>query len=202
MESDQAQCPIDCHACCKLGITLDLTSVEALMVYLLNRDMVDLLEEYISLHVKSDYCPYMIKDKCIINNYKPTACQMFMPFVYKGKAMCFYLADKKTVLSEEESSEGLMNSSSYSIHGYMMMLQSKVGDYLPVSFFKNTIDGTLWWKEHYHSLPDNTQNCLESILTQGHIGKKLTSCFDYKVALQAGSETYSDLCEKHRDLNL
>jgi hypothetical protein len=196
MESEPIQCPVDCHACCRLGVTLDLTSVEALMVFLLNREVVDLIEEYTKLHDESGFCPYMIMDKCIINSYKPTACQMFMPFAYKGKAMCFYLAEKEIILPEGESSEGAMNSSSYAIHGFMMMVQSEIDEYLPKLFFKNIYDGTLWWKDHYPALPDNTLLCLESILNQGDIGRQLTDHFNFEAALQAGHKVYADLREK------
>jgi hypothetical protein len=197
-ESEPIQCPVNCHACCRLGVTLDLTSVEALMVYLLNKEVVDLIDEYAKLHDESDFCPYMIMNKCIINSYKPTACQMFMPFAYKGKAMCFYLADKDIILPEgESSSEGAMNSSSYDIHGFMMMIQSEIDEYLPKLFFKNIYDGTLWWKDHYSALPENTLLLLESILNQGNSGRQLTDHFNFKAALQSGHDAYADLREKH-----
>ncbi len=202
MESDPIQCPVDCHACCQLGVTLDLTSVEALMVYLLNGEVVELIEEYTKLHDESSFCPYMIMDKCIINSYKPTACQMFMPFAYKGKAMCFYRANKDFIMSEGESSEGVMNSSSYAIHGFMMMIQSEIDEYLPKLFFKNIYNGTRWWRDHYSTLPDNTQLCLESILKQGNIGKQLTDHFNFKAALQAGHESYAELREMHADYHI
>ena len=199
MKSEPIQCPADCHSCCRLGITLDLSSVEALMVYLLNKEVVELIEEYIALHDASDFCPYMVMDKCIINTYKPTACQMFMPFAHKGKAMCFYLAEKDFSLPAGESLEDAMNSNSYALHGFMMMIQNELDKYFSKLFFKNIYDGTMWWKDNYLSLPDNTRLCLESILNQGDIGRQLTDHFNFESALQAGHESYADLREKHAD---
>lgn len=201
LEGEQVQCPLDCHACCRSGVTLDLTSVEALMVYLLNRELVDLLEEYVELHGEGDYCPFLISDKCIIHTYKPTACQMFMPFAYRGNPMCYYLAGQDFLPAEGERCQGLMNSNSYAVHGCMAKIQREVAEYFPVPFFQHIYAGTVWWKQHYHGLPGNTRTCLESILLQGDtIGDQLSAKFDFGAALQAGDELYMDLCEKRAEV--
>jgi len=197
MKNVTIQCPDDCHACCKVAVTLDLTAVESLMIYLLNRDVVDLIGEYTRLHDDTGYCPFMIMDKCIINTYKPTACQMYMPFEHEGKPMCFYLAQNKLELQEGNVSENSMNSSSYDIHGFMLMLQCDIDKYLSHSFFKNIYEGTLWWKNNYFSLPEDTRICLESILSEDHIGLQLMDNFKFEEALLAGYKTYTDILENH-----
>ena len=197
MKNEPIQCPHDCHACCKVSITLDLTAVESLMIYLLNRDVVDLIEEYTRLHDDTGYCPFMIMDKCIINTYKPTACQMYMPFAYEGKPMCFYLAQDELISMDGNVLENCMNSSSYDIHGFMLMLQCDIDKYLSRSFFKNIYEGTLWWKNNYFSLPEDTRICLESILSQDYIGVQLMDNFKFEEALQAGYKTYTDILENH-----
>lgn len=193
---NQIQCPVDCHACCASTTVLDLTAVEALLVYLLNRDMVHLVERHTQLQGESGYCPYLIADKCIIHTYKPTACQMFMPFEYKGKPMCFYLADNKDAFKEEMIFEEELNSNCYAIHGFMVHLQNEIIAYLSVPYFKNTYAGTLWWHTHYSCLPENTRFCLESILEKNHVGQQLIIDFGFSAALSTGEKTYLDLWEK------
>jgi len=114
-----ASCPTDCHACCTKGVTLDLTSVESLIIYLLNRDVVNLIDTYTALHDPTEYCPFLIMDKCIINTYKPSACQMYMPFDYKGKAVCFYLTAKDSKEKFLGSTACTAHSNAYAIHGFM-----------------------------------------------------------------------------------
>lgn len=195
MKKKPIQCPDHCHACCNSTVILDLTAVESLMIYLLNRDVIDLIDEYTNLHDHTEYCPFMIVDKCIINTYKPSACQMYMPFEYEGKPMCFYLAKNEFMLQAGNSTENYMNSNSYDIHEFMMMIQCDIDKYLSRSFFKNIYDGTLWWKNNYQSLPDDTIICLESILSEGYIGLQLKHDFKFKEALLSGHETYADLLE-------
>ena len=195
------QCPDDCHACCNSSVILDLTSVESLIIYLLNRGVIDIIDEYTRLHDHTEYCPFMIMDKCIINTYKPSACQMYMPFEYEGKAMCFYLATNDSMLKADADTENYMNSNSYDIHGLMMLLQCDLDKYLSHSFFKNIYEGTLWWKSNYESLPEDTRLCLESILSEGYIGLQLTDNFNFRESLQAGHERYADLLEEHAARN-
>lgn len=198
-KTDNIQCPVGCHACCASTTVLDLTAVEALLVYLLNRDVVHLLEQYVQLQGESDYCPYLIADKCTIHTYKPTACQMFMPFACKGKPMCFYLADKKEAFQKDKVFEEAMNSNCYAIHGYMVLLQNEIIEYLHLPYFKNTYAGTLWWHEHYPRLPENTRFCLESLLEQDHVGHQLMVDFDFSASLSAGEKTYLELWDKSHD---
>jgi len=198
MKKIPVQCPDDCHACCNSKVILDLTSVESLMIYLLNRDVIALIDEYTKLHEHTEYCPFMIMDKCIINAYKPSACQMYMPFEYEGKPMCFYLAKDECMRQTGNSTENYMNSNSYDIHGLMMMIQCDLDKYLSCSFFENIYNGIDWWKNNYQSLPDNTIFCLESILSEGGIGLQLNNNFKYEEALLAGHETYENLLDHHR----
>ncbi len=197
MNHEPVDCPVDCHACCKTAVTLDLTAAESLTIYLLNRDIVDLIEEYTDLHDCTGYCPFMIMDKCIINTYKPSACQMFMPFEHQGKPMCFYLACGKHVTLDDNAPQNRMNSNSYDIHGVMMNIQCDIDQYMAHSFFKNIYEGTLWWKANYHVLPENTRMCLESILNEEYIGLKLIKNCTYEKTLQAGLKTYTDMAAHH-----
>ncbi len=199
MKEEPIQCPDDCHACCKLGITLDLTSVESLMIFLLNRGVVNLIEEYTKLHPDTGYCPFMIMEKCIINAYKPTACQMYMPFEYNGEPMCFYLAQNDCATQSKSSSEQYMNSHSYDIHGFMMKIQCDIDKYFSHSFFKNVYEGTLWWENNYDSLPDVTRICLESILSENYIGSKLIDNFNFKEALSSGHKMYTHIVDDRRN---
>ncbi len=199
METAHVQCPSDCHACCCLGVVLDLTAVESLLIYLLNGDVIEMIDEYTRLHEPSGYCPFMIMDKCIINDYKPSACQMFMPFDYQGKAMCTYIAEPGVEQAVDRDIEELMNSSSYDIHGFMMMIQCEVEQYIATSFFKNIYDGVRWWKENYLILPEDTRICLESILSENAIGDCLVDGFDYGEALHDGYERYDAMLARHRD---
>ncbi len=200
MKKEAMQCPSDCHACCKMDVTLDLTSVESLVIYLLNRDVIDLIEEYTRLHDATGYCPFMIMEKCIINAYKPSACQMYMPFASEGKPMCFYLARGKAQELDADAPQNMMNSSCYDIHGLMLLLQCDVDRYLSRSFFKNIYEGTLWWKDNYLSLPRDTRICLESILAGNYIGSQLTDNFNYKEVLQAGYSKYTDVVASRQPL--
>lgn len=197
MKSPPIQCPDNCHICCKSSVTLDLTAVESLMVYLLSRDMITLTEQYTALHAATQYCPFLIKDRCIIHEYKPTACQMFMPFEYQSEPMCYYLAKDKGNLCQEDCSDSYMNSNAYDIHGFMMMTQCAVDALLPCSFFKHIYQGVLWWKNNYTILPPATRVCLESILCNGPIGSTLTADFEFEKALTAGHDTYIHMLEEH-----
>ena len=167
------------------------------MIYLLNKDIVDLIEEYTDLHDESGYCPFMIMDKCIINNFKPSACQMFMPFEYKGKPMCYYLACGQGLSEDDDAQENFMNSKSYDIHGVMMKTQCEIEGYFPQSFFKNIYAGTMWWKNNYSSLPENTRMCLESILSDEYVGLQLMENFKFEKVLQAGLTKYNELVADH-----
>lgn len=195
MKDEQIQCPDNCHACCKTGVTLDLTAVEALVIYLLNRELVDLIEEYTNSHDFSGYCPFMLKDRCLINAYKPSACQMYMPFEYAGKPLCYYTAADDFVLPAESLGDSYMNSNAYGIHGFMVMMQSDSDTYVSPSFFKHIYEGTLWWKKNYHCLPAVTRMCLESILDEGDIGLKIRDGFRVEEALLAGRTTYTAMLE-------
>lgn len=197
MDHEAIQCPVDCHACCRVTTTLDLTATESLMIYLLNKDIVDLIEEYTDLHDETGYCPFMIMDKCIINRFKPSACQMFMPFEYRGKPMCYYLAHGKGLSAHNDAPENYMNSSSYAIHGVMMEIQCNIDGYLSQSFFKNIYQGTLWWKDNYALLPVNTRMCLESILTDNDMGLQLMENFKFDKVLQTGLTRYNEIVKTH-----
>lgn len=189
------ECHKDCHVCCKISVTLDLTAVESLLIYLLNQGVVTLIEEYTSLHEDTGYCPFMITGKCIINTYKPTACQMYMPFEYKGQPMCYYLAKGGELPQGGCFPDIYMNSNSYDIHGFMLMMQTDIDRYSSHSFFKNAYEGTLWWEKHYHDLPADTRVCLESILNENYIGLQLMEDFNYEEALLAGHEKYVNLLD-------
>ncbi|WP_028584501.1 YkgJ family cysteine cluster protein [Desulfogranum mediterraneum] len=191
--AEPMDCPADCHACCRRGVTLDLTSVEALVIYLLNRGVVELVEEYTNLHGENGYCPFLIMDRCRIHHYKPTACQMYMPFAYHGAPICYYLAQEEQLSPRGEVREPSHNSHAYDIHGYMMKMQCQVDRYLSCSFFKNIYDGILWWECHYHSLPKATVRCLESILSEEPSGQKIMLDFDLRAALAEGHDRYEML---------
>lgn len=118
---------------------------------------------------------------------------MFMPFEYKGKPMCFYLADQSAAIQEGEIVKERMNSNCYAIHGFMVIAQREVSNNLPVQFFKNIYEGTLWWKKYYNILPNNTRICLESILGKNEIGKQLINYFDFEEALLIGDNVYNEL---------
>jgi hypothetical protein len=79
----------------------------------------------------------------------------------------------------------------------MLLLQCEIDTYSSQSFFQNIYEGTLWWKEHYSNLPENTRICLESILSDGYIGHQMMDGFGYKEALQAGYACYMDVLENH-----
>lgn len=192
------QCPDDCHACCKASVTMDLTAIESLVIYLLNRDMVHLIEQYTNNLEPSGYCPFMVMDKCIINTYKPSACQMYIPFDYEGGPICFYTAGGDIPM--DSLGESYMNSNAYGIHGFMVLMQADVERYLPCSSFKNIYQGTLWWKNNYHCLPDTTRICLEAIVDEEYIGLKLVKDFNFDKALLAGRTRYADLIANKPDL--
>ena len=191
-DNTQIQCPTGCHACCKLGVVLDLTSVESLMIFLLNREVIGIIDEYTRLHEYTGYCPFMIMDKCIINAYKPSACQMYMPFEYEKKPMCYYLAGDVLIVQDDLTLKYTLNSSSYDIHGFMMKIQKDIDPYVTRSFFKNIYEGTRWWRLNYHALPEDTRICLESILSEDAIGLQLTHDFKFEEALLAGRKAYAD----------
>ena len=167
------------------------------MVYLLNRDVVEMIDEYILLHDPTGFCPFMIMDKCIINAYKPTACQMYMPFDYHGRPMCYYLANETTITPEEHLGESIRNSNSYAIHGFMMLMQNNISRYFPSTFFKNIYEGTRWWKNNYQLLPQDTIMCLESVLTGDTIGRLMINDFQFEESLLEGDRAYNDLLEQH-----
>lgn len=191
------QCPENCHACCKATVILDLTAVESLTIYLLNRELIGLVEKHIGLQEDKGYCPFLIKDKCIIHTYKPTACQMYMPVAHAGRPLCYYLAREQHLPADDHGYEYLMNSSCYAIHGFMLMMQGETDGCLPHSYFMNIHEGTLWWKNNYPSLPKNTRIILESILRGDPAGLQLQQHFKYTKALQAGYQAYVERLEHH-----
>ncbi len=192
-----ALCPRECHACCKLGIILDLTSVEALLIYLLNRDVVHLIDEYTTRHDPSPFCPFMIMDKCIINSYKPSACQMYMPFEFNGEPACYYLAAEKTGKDFIGSTACSMHSNSYAIHGFMLLAQQNLDPYMEQSWFKNIYDGTAWWQEHYDALPKATRTDMESIINEDTAGLLKTENFKFEASLATGFQTYNETVSQH-----
>jgi Fe-S-cluster containining protein len=193
----KASCPRNCHACCAKNVTLDLTSVESLMIYLLNREVVHLIDTYTDLHDSSEYCPFLIMDKCIINTYKPSACQMYMPFDYKGKAVCFYLTKKNYAEKYSGSTDCTAHSNSYAIHGFMLLTQSRVDQYVSRHCFKNIYDGTHWWKNNFSQLPLATRNGLESILSEDTKGLLRMAKTEFDVLLAEGLSTYNKSVEQH-----
>ena len=197
MDKKQIQCPQHCHACCKAGVIQDLTAVESLIIYLLNRDIIDLVDQHTALHTPTGYCPFLIQDKCIINAYKPTACQMYMPFEINGKPVCFYTVEKGAEVPPGTQLEYYMNSNSYAIHGFMMIIQDDIDADLSQSCFKNINAGVSWWQGHCESLPDGTRGCLESILSEDHAGLERIHDFKYKQSLCDGYQRYSDTLKLH-----
>lgn len=196
-DSGLASCPRECHACCKIDITLDLTAVESLMVYLLNRDVVDLIDEYIALHDPTGYCPFMLMGKCVINHYKPSACQMFMPFDYQGKAVCSYLVDEDSTEQFFGSTLCTMHSNSYAVHGCMLQIQEELEKYLSQTCFKNIYEGTFWWRTHYDDLPRETRAGLESIINETAAGLQQLAAFDFEESLTIGFNRYNESIEQH-----
>jgi hypothetical protein len=197
MKKGRIQCPEDCHACCTSGIILDLTAVESLIIYLLNRDIVDLIGKHTALHDPTGYCPFLIQDKCIINAYKPTACQMYMPVDIDGRPVCFYNAKKPSVALPDQPLEYFMNSNSYAIHGFMMIMQTDVDSDLSRTCFKNIYEGVSWWKKHCDTLPRITRGNLESILSENQAGLQLIHDFKFEESLLAGYQIYTGTLKKH-----
>lgn len=195
MSKEPMQCPDQCHACCSSSTILDLTAVESLVIFLLNREMVELIEEYWEDHEPSGYCPFMVTDKCVIHAYKPTACQMYMPFAYQGDPMCFYIAPDDFKMNQDSAEESYMNSKSYDIHGFMAIIQNEIDSYITPSFFKNIYQGILWWKNNYDCLPDATRICLESIMLEDYIGLKIAEDFKFEAALVSGYAHYALMLE-------
>ena len=193
----QATCPKECHACCARDVTLDLTSVEALMIYLLQKDIVCLIDQYTELHDPTGFCPFLLMDKCIIHNYKPTACQMYMPFNYKGKAVCYYLTDKENEQYRKEGIACSMHSNAYALHGFMLLTQRKVAGNFSKTCFKNVYDGTFWWKTHYKELPLATRNNLESIISENEQGAAQMAGLSFEDLLGQGLSTYNASIEEH-----
>jgi len=185
-----AQCPEGCHACCKREVVLDLTTVEALMIFLLNRESLDLIDTYTKLHDPTGYCPFMIMDQCIIHAYKPTACQMFMPFAFEKETVCYYLSEEALLARNNLGMEHSLNSNCYDIHGFMLKIQQDVADSLGQSFFKNIYEGIVWWREHYATLPAATRGHLESIVDEDARGRQRTHAFAFEKALREGHLTY------------
>ncbi len=195
---DAAFCPRDCHACCSEEVVLDLTSVESLMIYLLNRDVVHLIDEYTASHDPTGYCRFMIMDRCIINAYKPSACQMYMPVAHHGELRCFYLADPESRENCDNCTTCTAHSNSYAIHGYMLMVQQEMEEYLSQSCFKNAYEGTRWWQIHYEELPGNTRQCLDAIVEERDSAREKIEAFSFEQALAAGNRTYNQAVQRHR----
>ncbi len=193
MEKEQLACPEHCHACCTSSATLDLTAVETLTIYLINREIIHVMDEETILQNASGYCPFLIVDHCIINTYKPTACQMFMPFAHEGKPMCAYLAEETSIARQDSAAAHYMNSNSYAIHGYMMLVQHDVYNYLSQVCFKHIFEGVLWWKKNYTLLPHSTRVVLESVVNEEVAGVQRMDTFKYEDSLQAGHQAYTDV---------
>jgi Fe-S-cluster containining protein len=190
-------CPRDCHACCSEEVVLDLTSVESLMIYLLNRDVVHLIDEYTAGHEPTGYCRFMIMDKCIINAYKPSACQMFMPSEHHGKAVCFYLAEDGADDRYADCTACSAHSNSYAVHGCMLLVQQEVDDSLHGRCFRNVYEGTRWWRKHYADLPASTRNCLDSIINDDAAGLRRVREFPFDEVLAAGNRAYNQAVQRH-----
>jgi Fe-S-cluster containining protein len=171
--------------------------VESLLIYLLNRDVVHLIDEYTARHDPSPFCPFMIMDKCIINSYKPSACQMYMPFDFDGEPACFYLAGEKTGKDFIGSTACNMHSNSYAVHGFMLLVQQNLDPYLEQSWFKNIYDGTSWWQEHYDALPRATKTSMEAIINEDAAGLQQMEDFEFETSLAAGMQTYNDTVRQH-----
>jgi Fe-S-cluster containining protein len=197
MEKKQIQCPQHCHACCKSNVVQDITAVESLIIYLLNRDIIDLVDQHTALHNLTGYCPFLIQGKCIINAYKPTACQMYMPFEIDGNPVCFYIAEKGSTVQPGSELEYYMNSNSYAIHGFMMIIQADIDADLSQTCFKNIDAGISWWQVHCDSLPDATRGSLESILNEDRDGLQRIHDFQYEQSLYAGYQRYSETLKQH-----
>lgn len=197
MDKKQIQCPEHCHACCKAGVIQDVTAVESLIIYLLNRDIINLVDQHTALHNPTGYCPFLIQDKCSINAYKPTACQMYMPFEIDGNPVCFYTAKEELEIMPDAQLEYYMNSNSYAIHGFMMIIQADIDADLTRSCFKNVDAGVSWWKNHCDSLPDGTRGSLESILSEDKGGLQRIHDFNYEQSLRAGYQRYSETLKLH-----
>ncbi len=194
----QASCPKDCHACCVQDVILDLTSVESLMIYLLNQDIVALLGSYLELHEPSGYCPFLIMDKCIINTYKPSACQMYMPVIHKGRRVCFYLSTSyPDSQSQHFSCTGCTShSNAYAIHGVMLNAQRELEPFFSQQCFKNIFDGTTWWQKHYQDVPEATRKALQSILNEEAEGMGRMADFAFDAVLSEGLSTYNKCIEQ------
>jgi Fe-S-cluster containining protein len=193
----QATCPRDCHACCAKDVTLDLTSVEALMIYLLQKDVVSLIDRYTELHDPTEFCPFLLMDKCIIHTYKPTACQMYMPLDYKGEPVCYYLSDNKSMEHKNMATPCTLHSNAYALHGYMLLTQRMVKIFFSKNCFKNIYDGTFWWKTHYSDLPLVTRNSLEAIISENEHGLLQMAVLDFETLLAKGLSTYNESIVEH-----
>ena len=194
----QASCPKDCHACCVRDVILDLTSVESLLIYLLNQDVVALLGTYLDLHEPSGDCPFLIMDKCIINTYKPSACQMYMPVTHQGRRVCFYLATSypESQCQYPSYAACTSHSNAYAIHGVMLNVQRKLEPFFSQQCFKNIFDGTSWWEKHYQDLPEATRNALKSILNEDAEGVGRMADFAFEAVLSEGLSTYNKSIEQ------
>lgn len=191
------ECPRDCHACCALDVVLDLTAVESLMIYLLNKEVVEIIDAYTDLHDPTGYCPFFIMDKCIIHTYKPSACQMYMPFNYLGKAVCLYHKEQHSVDNYAGSKMCSLHSNSYAVHGFMMLSQREVSLSFSQQFFCNIYDGTHWWKNHYSQLPLDTRRALESILTESEEGKRRMENTAFEELLAQGLDIYNQSIDEY-----
>ena len=197
MEDEQIRCPEHCHACCTSSATLDLTAVETLTIYLINREIIHVMDEETIQQNASGYCPFLILDKCIINAYKPTACQMYMPFAHQGKAMCAYIATGEVKQQQDCTAKYYMNSNSYAIHGLMMLVQHDLYNYLSKVCFKHIFEGVLWWKKNYTLLPLSTRVVLESVVNEEVLGLQRMDSFKFEESLLAGHQTYTDVLAGH-----
>jgi len=187
----EVSCPRDCHACCAVDVVLDLTAVESLMIYLLNLEVVNYIDRYIELHEPTGYCPFFIMDKCIIHTYKPSACQMYMPFDYQGQAVCYYLNNSPSSDNYSGSTMGSLHSNAYAIHGFMLLIQRRLEQSIPRQYFSNIYAGTSWWKTHYSQLSPETRTSLESILHEDEEGVLRTESFEFEAFLSQGLSTYN-----------
>ncbi len=192
----QAECPARCHACCTTSVRIDLTGLEALLVYLLNQDMAAMVIEHYALKGDTGFCPFLIADICVIHDYKPTACQMFMPYFHQGKTTCSYRLNQEEYVSMAELQVDLyLNSYAYDIHGYMMLAQQRLkGQGIPERF-DHIFQGVEYWTTHYPFFPEAVRLTLDAVLRGGEDAKKWVSDFEYDKALSQGHAYYLSMSD-------
>ena len=196
MPAEQAACPAQCHECCRLSVKMDLTGIEALLVYLLNREMIELVIRRRALTGDTGFCPFLVADVCVIHVYKPTACQMFMPYLYQGKPTCAYrLNGLPTTALAGLQVEQYLNSYSYDIHGYMLLCQQQLHEAFIPRSFPHIFPGVVYWAEQYLLLPVEIRNSLQALLRDNVSGENTVSDFDYGLALSQGHEHYLAMFE-------